>query len=317
MTITPPPSPANETEAEAAGRLLGLLKAQAYRFITPTPDTHGEVLRHPGMERARDARGVFGWNLPFSAEVLGPELLDALKAAGGLRVDERGYRSGFRVATLGDDLFLHAPFPPSADDAVFFGPDTYRFARFLQDVVGPSKVGRLVDVGTGSGAGAVVAASRAQAETIILTDINPLALATAGINLKAAGVTADFRLGSGLEPVPETADLIIANPPFIAGDGGRTYRDGGDMIGARLSFDWALAGAAQLNPNGRFILYTGSAIVDGRDGLHEALVERLDAGRYALTYEELDPDIFGGQLSAKGYERVERIAAIGAVITRI
>jgi hypothetical protein len=27
-------------------------------------------------------------------------------------------------------------------------------------------------------------------------------------------------------------------------------------------------------------------------------------------YEELDPDIFGGQLECEGYEKVERIAAV-------
>ncbi len=113
------------------------------------------------------------------------------------------------------------------------------------------------------------------------------------------------------------ADLIIANPPFIAGDGDRTYRDGGDMLGARLSLDWASQGAARLAPGGRFVLYTGSAIVDGRDGLREALVSRLDPSCHDLSYEELDPDIFGGQLASKAYENVERIAAIGAVIRRL
>ncbi len=159
-------------------------------------------------------------------------------------------------------------------------------------------------------------ARAARVSSLILTDVNQTSLALARINVHAAGMIGDVRLGSGLDAVPETADLIIANPPFIAGDSGRTYRDGGDMKGARLSLDWALTAAGQLAPQGRFVLYTGSAIVDGVDALHDALQEGLDTTAFDLAYEELDPDIFGEQLSSPGYEDVERIAAVSAIITR-
>ena len=62
-------------------------------------------------------------------------------------------------------------------------------------------------------------------------------------------------------------------------------------------------------------LYTGSAIVDGTDRLERSCAH----GRRtlcALRYIELDPDIFGEQLDEPGYEDVERIAAVGAVIER-
>ncbi len=123
-------------------------------------------------------------------------------------------------------------------------------------------------------------------------------------------------LTDGMEGVEGPADLVVANPPFIAGDGERTYRDGGDMHGARLSLQWTLAGARILAPSGRMVLYTGSAIVDGRDPLREALEVQLDMERFNLDYAELDPDIFGGQLASKAYGDVERIAAVGAVVTR-
>jgi hypothetical protein len=35
-----------------------------------------------------------------------------------------------------------------------------------------------------------------------------------------------------------------------------------------------------------------------------------------LRYRELDPDIFSGELRRAAYADVERIAAVGAVITR-
>ena len=38
--------------------------------------------------------------------------------------------------------------------------------------------------------------------------------------------------------------------------------------------------------------------------------------RIEKRYSEIDPDIFGEQLDEPGYEDVERIAAIGAVIVR-
>ena len=88
------------------------------------------------------------------------------------------------------------------------------------------------------------------------------------------------------------------------------------MHGARLSLDWALAGAAKLAPGGRLILYTGSAIIDGRDPLHAALQAQLPANDYTFAYRELDPDIFGEELKKKAYRDADRIAAVGAVITR-
>ena len=36
----------------------------------------------------------------------------------------------------------------------------------------------------------------------------------------------------------------------------------------------------------------------------------LDEACSVWRYEELDPDIFGGQLGCEGYEDVERIAAV-------
>ena len=109
---------------------------------------------------------------------------------------------------------------------------------------------------------------------------------------------------------------MIANPPFILDPAARSYRHGGGLHGAQLSLDWALAAARRIVPDGRMLLYTGSAIVDGRDRLKEELLERLQPLGCALAYEELDPDIFGEQLDELGYEDVERIAAVGAVIVK-
>jgi hypothetical protein len=62
------------------------------------------------------------------------------------------------------------------------------------------------------------------------------------------------------------------------------------------------------------LLYSGAAIVDGRDGLKTAL-EALPGA--AVRYAEIDPDVFGEELDKPPYAGVERIAAVGAVITRL
>ena len=94
----------------------------------------------------------------------------------------------------------------------------------------------------------------------------------------------------------------------------RAYRDGGGALGAELSVDWARQAAARLRPGGRMLLYSGSAIVDGKDGLKAGL-QQIEG--VSLQYREIDPDIFGEEISRPGYEEVERIAAVGAVITRL
>ena len=45
------------------------------------------------------------------------------------------------------------------------------------------------------------------------------------LNLAAAGVCAEFKLTDGLAGVDGPVDLMVANPPYIAGDGGRTHPD--------------------------------------------------------------------------------------------
>ena len=88
------------------------------------------------------------------------------------------------------------------------------------------------------------------------------------------------------------------------------------MHGARLSFDWAVAAAGRLTPGGRLLLYTGSAIVDGSDGLRDALAARSEALDCTLDYREIDPDIFGEELDEPPYADVERIAAVGVILTK-
>ncbi len=81
---------------------------------------------------------------------------------------------------------------------------------------------RIVDVGTGSGAIAVVLARHLPGASITAIDISPQAVAVARENVEAHGVADRVRvlegdLLSGL-PEEETFDLIVSNPPYIRED---------------------------------------------------------------------------------------------------
>jgi methylase of polypeptide subunit release factors len=151
----------------------------------------------------------------------------------------------------------------------------------------------------------------------MLTDVNPKAHRLARLNAAHAGICVDTVEASGLAGAPDGVDLILANPPYIADPGGRTYRDGGELHGGQMSVDWAKAAVGKLAPDGRFLLYTGSAIVaGGRDRLREELEALAQRTGVALAYRELDPDVFGEELERDDYADVERIAVVGAVITK-
>jgi SAM-dependent methyltransferase len=300
--------------------LLALLEGLAeadYRFVTVTPETHRRVIERSPERPARDLRDVFGWNLPFEPDLLPKPLRVPLEQSG--MVERLGplCRSRVRVASMGDRLFLHSAYPTDENDAVFFGPDSYRYVRFLAaELPRLTSARRLVDIGAGSGVGAIMAAAMLPATRITAADINPLALRFARINARHAGIKAETVETSSLDGVEGPVDLVIANPPFVSDPAKRLYRDGGGMNGARLSLDWALAAARRIEVGGTVLLYTGSSIVAGRDALHEALQEPLSELGCTLRYAEIDPDIFGELVERPGYEAVERVAAVGAVVSK-
>ena len=269
---------------------------------------------------AADLRDALGWSLPFRDNDLDREVVAALAAADALEQDTDGLcKSRYRVSSVGEDLFLHSAYPTQAEDAVFFGPDSYRFAALLRRELAnlpPRREGRLVDIGAGAGVGAIVAAKLCPHLRTTMTDINPKALFLASVNARAAGVEADFVLGEGLAGVTEPIDLAIANPPYIVDDAGRDYRDGGDMHGGEVALQMAEAAVERLARTGRMILYTGGSIVAGRDPLHDALRQLADGAGCDLRYDEIDPDVFGEELTKPAYHDVERIAVVAAVLAR-
>src|SRR3546814_16535185 len=66
----------------------------------------------------------------------------------------------------------------------------------------------------------------------------------------------------------------------------------------------------------RFILYTGSAIIDGHDFVRASLEQIAASNNCQLRYWEIDPDVFGEELENMFYADVDRIAAVAAIFTR-
>src|SRR5690606_34561690 len=93
--------------------------------------------------------------------------------------------------SLDELLLVHSAFPTDARDAVFFGPDSYRFAQVIHDHLqhSPTRVEHAVDIGCGSGVGALLIARAAQHAQVSAVDINPLALRYTAINAALAGVS--------------------------------------------------------------------------------------------------------------------------------
>jgi len=141
-----------------------------------------------------------------------------------------------------------------------------------------------------------------------LLDVNPVAVRLAAANAELNGVLARAARSDVLSASEGRLDLVVANPPYLADDQGRMYRDGGGDLGTALSVRIAREALARLAPGGRLLLYTGTPVVDGEHVLWRGLEPVLQSTRF--DYRELDPDVFGEELDRPAYAHVERIAVV-------
>lgn len=311
------PRPAED--ADALLRLATAVRDTGYRFVTVTPATHERVNGRPANRWARSLTDVFGWSRPFRAGVVPTPLFDLMRRARVLVEDEDGWRSSVRLSTLHDEIFLHSAYPTTAADAVFFGPDTYRFADAVLAHLArlPSSVEKAVDLGCGAGPGGIVVAKANPKAEVAMVDINDAALELAAVNARLADVrNVTFCNSNLLTDLPGVFDLIVANPPYLNDDKMRAYRHGGGTLGAGLSLAIVDAAARRLAPGGSLLLYTGAAIVDGVDPFRASAAERLEASGFDWSYREVDPDVFGEELERPAYAGADRIAAVVLTASR-
>jgi methylase of polypeptide subunit release factors len=295
------------------------LLASGYRFTTITPSSHALVNARPWNRKARTLEGAFGWSRPFSKEMMPARLFELMEQAGVLERAGALWRSAVRFSTLDGDLFMHSAFPTVAGDAVFFGPDTYKFVDAITSWLNApeGQVRRAADLCAGAGPGGIAIAKAFPGAEVLMLDINPKAVKFASVNAAAAGLSNARAIQSNLfSEAPGAFDLIVAHPPYLIDASQRAYRHGGGQLGAGLAMTIIGAALDRLSPGGTLLLFTGVAIVEGRDIFLSAVSEALGAAGLNWTYREVDPDVFGEELARDPYDIADRIALVVLTATR-
>ena len=224
-------------------------------------------------------------------KALGSGGVDALLATG--LVDRRGDElvPAARIVPVDDTLLASDGFTRDADDP----PDyvaTYTPTARTCDLLTPRpRVKRALDVGTGSGIHALLAARHAR--HVVATDVNPRALAYTALNAALnEHDNVECRSGSFFEPVDgESFDLITCNAPFVVSPETRwAYRDSafhGDDLTAHL-----VGEVASHLADGGFATLLGSWLIVDEDAPEERptkWVKRTGCDAWILTSIESDP----------------------------
>ncbi len=296
-----------------------MLKESGYNFVTVTPATHLLVNNRARNRWSSSLQDVFGWSRPFHQETLTPAMLDIMTEAELLAKHEDGLRSLVRFSSLDGNLIVHSAFPTNATDAVFFGPDTYKFMNAVKAELEKrsAPIKRAVDICTGAGPGGMAIAKAVPAAETFLVDINNTALSMARVNLALAGLDyATPRYSDLLSDVPGQFDFIIAHPPYLVDRGTRMYRHGGGPLGAELAVSIVRSAMSRLNPDGTLLLFTGVAIMKGEDRFRDVIASIVPRSGFGWTYNEVDVDVFGEELLHEPYDQVDRIALIVLTLTR-
>ena len=143
-----------------------------------------------------------------------------------------------RILPIGDLLLASDGFSLDGEDPPDYVATYTPTARLLDSLTPRPPVERALDVGTGSGVHALLAARHS--ERVVATDVNARALAYTELNAALNGLTnVACRRGSLFEPVAgETFDLITFNAPYVVSPERRwAYRDSGfeaDEISERV-----------------------------------------------------------------------------------
>ena len=197
---------------DAVHRLLG---EDAYS--SERGDTPADERRLPDTPLGTLLRLLF-LQVPVSAQdaeaALGREGIDALEATGLAEVGDQVVRV-LRILPIGKVLLASDGFSRDADDPADYVATYTPTARVLDSLTPRPRVDRFLDVGTGSGIHALLAAQHAR--QVIATDVNPRAIAYTELNAALNGLhNIECRQGSLFEPVEgETFDLITCNAPYV------------------------------------------------------------------------------------------------------
>lgn len=323
-------------------QFLHWLHSQSYAFQTISPSSHSAYLTRNGQVQAHHLRDIFGWSLPFEADLLPTAIFELLRAHGLIEqvadpmadslanplTDDLAnhaatlWHSRIRVSSLNQCLLVHSAYPTTQDNAVFFGPDTYRFVSALTQYLSANQpnIQRAIEICSGAAPAAITIARYAPHAEVIAADINALALQYSAINAYSNQASNVLSVYSNLyQNITGEFDFITANPPYLVDAKQRLYRHGGDLMGAALSLKIVQASLDHLALHGTLLLYTGVVIAQGQDLFYQALQAHMVPypHRFSMQYHEIDPDIFADELDSGAYADAERIAAVVLVIKRL
>ncbi len=252
-------------------------------------------LKEAGVpDPARDVRRLFDWAYAVGAEA-GPQDRDTpnarTQALFAQAIADRARRRPVSQIT-GRRAFWRHDFAVTGD-VLDPRPDT----ETLVELALSEPFARLLDLGTGSGAIAISLLADTPGAHGTATDISDAALAVARENAARIGVADRLVLirSDWFEAVEGTFDLIVSNPPYIAGDEMAALdpevRDweprialtpGGDGLDAYRAI--LSDASAHLEPGGRLLVEIGPEQGAAVSGLFQA------AGLEAV---EVRPDING------------------------
>jgi methylase of polypeptide subunit release factors len=210
--------------------------------------------------------------LPVAEEKLESAAAEALLTLGLVTRDGGKLVPHGRIVPVDDVLLASDGFTRDADDP----PDyvaTYTPTARTCDLLTPRpRVRRALDVGTGSGIHALLAARHAK--HVVAIDVNPRALAYTELNAALNDLdNVECRNGSFFEPVDgETFGLITCNAPFVVSPEARwAYRDSGfrgDDVTAHV-----IAEAARHLADGGYATLLGSWLILDEDAPEQRPLE--------------------------------------------
>ena len=174
---------------------------------------------------------VFFLQLPVAkreaVRAFGADAVDALAAMGLAEVGGEVVPL-VRIIPVGSLLVASDDFPEGDENPPEYVAAYTPTSRLCDCLTPRRRVDRALDIGTGSGVQALLAARHAK--HVIATDVNERALAYTQINAALSGLTnVECRRGSLFEPVAgEQFDLITSNAPYVVSPENRwIFRDAG------------------------------------------------------------------------------------------
>jgi len=228
---------------------------------------------------------------------------DALAALGedglhALLTTQIAHEQGDRIATRGrivpaEGLLMSFDgFAVGNDDPHGYVASYTPTASWLAALTPRRRFGRALDIGTGSGAHALLASQHS--ERVIATDVNPRAVAFTALNAALNGIdNVEVRLGSLFEPVSgESFDLITCNAPYVVSPEDRwQYRDAAGFDADQLSQTVVTQAPGYLNEDGFACMLVSwvAKSEQARDAHVEQWVDENSCDAWVISLSGADP----------------------------